>query len=188
VELNHTQLSRFTRASELISPLPKLPDLSASWNAAIETFKHILKESKKRGFVDDPDLLDDSVELWNAVKETEPRLLRQMTFPEGLETEFDDLLDLLEEDAGSEPIFDTADEYRAESQRLASLCDAIRTLSGLTIKHSVRCEALTTELTDRSERYDARADRLQPEEPEPEHGMERRTSDSFSIDALFSDL
>jgi hypothetical protein len=188
VELDHRQLSRFTRASELISPLPKLPDLTPSWNGVTETFKRILRESKKRGFVDDPDLLLDCVELWNAVKESEPRLLRQAAFPEGLETEFDDLLDLVEEDAKSEPIFDTADEYRAESQRLTSLCDAIRTLSGLTIEHSVRCDALIAELTHRSQRYDTRADELQPEEPEPEYGMERSPSESFSIDALFSDL
>lgn len=94
----------------------------------------------------------------------------------------------LSEDTKSEPIFDTPDEYRAESRRLASLCDAIGTLSGLTIKHNARCEALVTELSTLSARYYRRADELEPEEPESEDETQRAPSNAFSIDALFSDL
>jgi hypothetical protein len=110
-----------------------------------------------------------------------------MDFPDELESEFDDLMDLVESDARSNPIFDTPDEYRAESQRFDSLSDALRTLSGLTVKHSVRCESLYTELSSQSLKYERRADELTPEEPEPDE-PQRAPSNAFSIDALFSDL
>ena len=122
------------------------------------------------------------------VKGNEPRLLRQQTFPESLEAEFGDLLELVRADAKSEPILDTPDEYRAESQRLTSICDALRTLSGLTMVHGSTSEDIVRELSDRSASYDDRADELEPEEREPDDEPESRLSAAFSIDALFSDL
>jgi len=122
------------------------------------------------------------------LKENEPRFLRQRGFPEDLESEFDDLVELVEEEIKLEPILDTSDECRAESTRLDSLCDAIKTLSGLTIKHSVVCEARIGELTERSLDYARRASELEPEEPESEGEKQRSPSRGFSIDALFSDL
>jgi hypothetical protein len=186
--LDHKELSRFSCASELVCPLPKLPDLTASWVHVMQTFKRVLQGSKKGGCVYDPDSLEECVEFWNVVKENEPRLLRREAFPENFETEFEELLELMEEDAKSEPILDTPDEYRAESWRLVSLRDAIGTLLGLTIKHHGRCEALVTELSTLSARYDRRADELEPEEPEYEDESRGSPLGDFSIDALFSDL
>src|ERR1019366_8041612 len=120
--LDRKELLLFSRASELVYPLPKLPDLTASWNYEMQVFKRMLRESKKARCFDDPYSLEDCVKFWHVVKENEPRLIRREAFPENCEAEIEDLLELMGEDAKSEPIFDTPDEYREESTRFASLC------------------------------------------------------------------
>jgi hypothetical protein len=57
VELNHRELARFCRASEVASPLPKIPDLTASWNHVAQTFARYLEHSKDQGYLGDPDEL-----------------------------------------------------------------------------------------------------------------------------------
>ncbi len=185
--LKADQLSAYCEASLLVSPLPILPKLEASWEPVERALREELEETGS-GMVLEPHLLKNWVELVVTIRENEPRFLRRIEFPEKYTVAITRLLDLIEDELQWHAILDSAEDLRAEAERFASITDILKTLSSVTPAHGKRSKKLAAKLKSRSSSLQEEASELEPPEPDYGDDSSRDLHDTFDIEGLFSDL
>jgi len=187
VALREYELSAYCEASVLISTLPPMPKLNATWADIVGDVKRALKE------YDDANRLEpDSIETWarivNVIQENEPRFLNQAGFPSKYLTIFTAMNDILTKELSSRDIFDTPDELRYEAYRLRSLAEPFKRLSSFSPAHTYHLSKTADEMEAAAESLNEEANEKQEPEPDYDADSHSGTGDSFDVEALFSDL
>jgi len=177
-------LLAYSEASLLISPLPALPKLEASWQAG----EKIIRGTLEGEIALDPYVLDLCTELIAAIKKTEPRFLTQIGFPTKYKGDLARLFDLAEEELQLVDILDSADQLHGEAERLRQIADQFDKLSSFIPGHSSRCNELHARLKKRADSLDKEGYELEPPEEEFDYDHEGMDEDVFDILGLFADL
>jgi hypothetical protein len=126
-KLSVSTLELFCEASELIQPLPPLPNFEPTW--------HSLKNEILIQFDEDKLLEPYSIQEWidliELIMKNEPRFLRQVGFPPKYLELAKLILDHLEMELTSELLDSTLDETRDEAERIYNLSEIASILSNL---------------------------------------------------------
>ncbi len=179
--------------------LPRLPELSQSWEGVREDFAKHLAKWEQDSLVD-PDFLNEWVSFHRTLRDNDPSFLRHVGFPYTLRVEIQRLVEIVEGESDQYIDWDSADEIRNEAERQESLAKALRQLAGLleeevpreSLRHLGTESSRLTKLADKLDASSAELDQQTAEkEPEEARAPEKRTKrgrDEFDIEALFSDL
>ena len=181
--LTGDQVLAYGHATTRLSNLPKMPDMSASWNYVD---RHLDAELRRKP----EDQLDVSrLEAWiqfvTAVKKTEPRSIAQQKFPDEYEAKIYALLTRIDNECALGG-YDDLEDIRTEAERLSALAEFVRKLSEISGNHVKRAKSLCSRLQLTAFEAYGEVDGL--EDPEPDYDYERWRSEGFDIAALFSDL
>lgn len=181
--LTGSQVLAYGHATTQLSDLPKMPDLSASWNHADRQLDDELR--RETDDLLDTNRLEAWIQLVKAVERTEPRLLANQKFPEEYQAKICALLARIDNECAVEDN-DDLDDARAEAERLSTLAEVVRELSEISGDHAEKAKSLHPSLRLTACEAHSAADDL--EGPEPEFDYEGWRSGGFDVAALFSDL
>jgi len=187
VALTRYELLAYCEASSLVSPLPPMPQLNATWADIIGVLERVLEE------YDDADRLEpDSIETWaeivKIIQENEPRFLYQVGFPTKYRSIFTNLNDIVTTELSSRDIFDTPEELNYEAYRLRSLAEPFKGLSSSSPVDAYSLKKTSDEIEEVAESLEQEASEMQGPEPDYDADSDHGAGDSFDIEALFTDL
>ncbi len=181
-------LKTFCEASLLLEPLPALPDLENSWESVEDEFDIGLRANNSDKSLE-PHWFEDWIKLVKIISENEPRFLRQINFPGAYEGKVLLLINRLREEIEYMPIVDSADELRAEGNRLNAMAELIEELGSVDLEQKEDLETLAEQLKDRAGELEGEAIEMEPaEHDDNEYDLHRNSEDSFNVASLFSDL
>jgi conflict system STAND superfamily ATPase len=185
--LTSEELEAYDKASLLVSPLPPIPKLQASWDAATAKFVEEIQESKDLGYFF-PDEITSFVKLVRIIEKIEPRFLRQKNFEEKYRSHLDQVFELVQSELKAELSDDEPDNLRSDAYRYKSLIDLVSDVSKIMPGFRKRGVLLIPKLADKAAEADTAADDL--EVPEPDYDTESLppSDDRVDVDLLFSDL
>ena len=183
--LSGSLLLAYSKASVFVSPLPPFPELRPSWRATVDRLKKSAEDNPL-----DPSLAE-LVSFVDVLKETEPRFLQQMRYPDSLEAVLDSTIQAARADLQSEIMSPTPQVLAEEADRLSGIADGL-------LKLDQRCQKRRGEASTVSALLKRKAEELNPQTPEDcpwedDHDDEQRFRGSrstaeFDIVRLFSDL
>jgi hypothetical protein len=181
-------IAAYRDASLLIDPLPPMPDLRPSWEAREESVMALLQA--REPLLCNLGVLEDWATTVSAVVETEPRMLRQLGFPEASQEVLEGVVSAVleeSEDAGQSDDYDhvmsDVEDLRKVRKTLQSLCEAV---SGTPTAQRLR-EAVH-QLESRAERLESEAEEMRPPEQEYDRESYAKPAADFDVEALFADL
>jgi hypothetical protein len=194
VELSASAISAYAAASERTSPMEPMPGLDATWQAALRSLRTQLKDEAS-DFLFEYSALDEFLSVVEEIRESEPRLLRRLRFPEGLDGDFAALLARVDQELQSDR------SYGGEKAGYDSEADASFGLAA-SLKHlqeivpSVKEATMTriANLTSNANRCRENYRELEAEEGEEDDYSamreERysRSSEPFDVKSVFVDL
>jgi hypothetical protein len=176
----------YCRASLLITPLPPLPRVEASWNAHVQAFRDALTKATTGEWLS-PDLVQEWAELLQAVNKNEPRFLRQVGFPEAFKSDVEQLIEVVTGEiaiGADEPSYE---DLKSEADRLEILADCVESLEDVIPALRTRLRELRASLAEKIESLEEEASHLS-HEPDFDDNEDRYPSEEFDIEALFEDL
>lgn len=186
--LGSAAIVAYREASLLIHPLPPMPNLRRSWDTREKSVIAVLQE--RESLLCNLDVLEEWATTVSAVAETEPRMLRQLGFPETSEAVVEAVVSgMLEEseEAGEwddyNLVMSDAQDLHKGSEILRSLCEAIP--SGPTL---TRCREAAQQLEARAQLLKRDAQEMCPPDEESDSKYYVKPTGDFDIEALFADL
>jgi len=187
VALTGYELLAYCEASSLVSPLPPMPQLNATWGDIVGVLERVLE-----GYDDADRLEPDSIETWaeivKVIQENEPRFLNQVGFPTKYGSIFTNLNDIVTTELSSRDIFDTPEELNYEAYRLRSLAEPFKRLSSSSPVDAYSLKKTSDEIEEVAESLEQEASEMQGHEPDYDSDSDYGAGDSFDVEALFSDL
>jgi hypothetical protein len=185
--LNDEELNAYTNATALISPLPAMPDLRATWAEARGRFLDEIKWSEHNEYFF-PDEVVGFLKIAKTIANAEPRFLRQNGFPDQYQSEFDRVFELARSESDAELSEDTLENIHTDIYRLKALQDLVKTISQITPELSKQSGPLLEKLAAKVVEADAAAEELEGPEPEYDRENTSPSEDDLDLDRLFSDL
>lgn len=188
-KLSPYDIDAYCKASLFIKPLPPIPDLIQTWQYYLDSFIKDLDEAESYVIIYAYSL-EQIIDLITLIEDNEPRFLKQVGFPKLLQKEMGRLVKILEDEVGSEVLLSEYEEYKDEAERLAGFVTCCENLAELDFGYTVKFDELVTQLSDKVIYYDDKASELfHPDiEDEQDDFEHTSTTESFDIDAVFSDL
>jgi hypothetical protein len=187
--LSAADIKTFHQASLLVSPLPPMPDFTATWQALLSRLEERLKDTEP--IVLDFKAVSELVSATDLIAKTEPRFLVQHDFPEALSETHEGLLKRIYSEVGT-PFRDDSEELDREAGEAGNLKWALRDLSSLTDAHSEATDRTAAALEAHAEscREQSKIHAEDSREPYEEDARYRTSADddSFDVIALFADL
>ena len=183
--LDARELRAFSTASVLLRPLPEVPALGPSWAAATNSLAAEL--SSATDYLLDPSVLNEWVDLADAISKCEPRFLAQIEFPRDCEDRIELWLKIVEEELKLDFSIRGPSELREELSRRLEIATALEKLCSLTPKYAAKASRLAARLKKKARVLEKRAVELEEPELEDEE-MRPGSSDSVDVRLIFSDL
>jgi len=189
--LTSDQLRIYGTATTLISPLPPVPDLEASWTDVDTALRSELEESSN-SFVLYWYVLEEWLRFAFAVRSLEPRFLEQTGRAESMKGLIRQILDKLASDVNSIDTLGDYDELTAQEHGLSELGGLVSTLSKLLPDHldeedQREITALRRRFSDAEGRLAAAAVEVCPPDNDDDRDYRPQSTD-FDIEGLFGDL
>lgn len=192
-----SDLEAFAKARSSADPVPKLPNLEATWGSLDEFFRESLRVAR-RGQPLEYGAFDDITAFARAVKECAPDFLVQKGFPSRYDAEITAILANAAEEADDEPSGDS-DKLRGLAGRVDHIATSVERLAGLSTIHESAARRVAERLRDHSSDLEEWANRGEPPDPEYENddddgetddqrSGETEESIEFDIGLLFSEL
>jgi hypothetical protein len=185
--LGADDLAAYCEAGLLVSPLPPVPNLEASWNKVETEVRTGFNEYDPQTPLE-PYLLGNWVDLAVQIKRNEPRFLKQIGFPTKHSGDFVRLIEILQQEMSWEDFSDSSEELRDEAERLNSIAENLETLAPLVPMYKTNLVKTAKELSDKASRLEDQAAEIEPPEPDADPDSYGGSPDNFDIDGLFSDL
>lgn len=193
-ETTHLGMLRsYAIASLYTSPLVPLPDLAPIWSLVYQQYREYLCIFEEEQYITDTDPLEQWTQLIKFVSDNEPRLLRQLRFPDAFSSDINRILKIVNDELEFTLLAPTRDEAANEIDRLDLILESLHVLAshagGLgsqfdRVLHSA--DERRTKLQEFVEQCDEN-DRLEPDD-EAQKAENSRADSVVNIDALFADL
>ena len=188
-QLEATHILAFGQASIKASPLQPMPLLDVSWKAAQSRLERALAKEAS-DFLFDFSSLDRFSALCSAIKQYEPRALRQIGFPEAQAELCTRVLDRTDHELDADRSHDDADGYESEADAAFGLADSLSKLGELSGLQE-RVKPVVSRLVSHANRCRETYDQMKIEDgPDPDYDEYRRLSDREPEDivSIFADL
>jgi len=188
--LSARDLAAYCKASSLATPLPPIPDLRESWEAAIGSFRAQLAEWESSDQLE-VDELHSWVELIEVIARQEPRFLVQTRFPELYAKELDRLNGVLKSELGACVIQPSYEDLIFQAEQLDYLAEVAADLSRLLRSYYGETHDLVEQAQARAHQLLMQAEEMEPDPPDDYDDYYSESEDTdyhFDVDALFSDL
>ncbi len=185
--LSADTLSAYCEASLLVSPLPPLPRLEASWREVEGDLKRVLDECEN-GSTLKSDTLNDWVELTETIHKNEPRFLQYIGFPSKYSADLTRLIEIVENEMSEGIVSESSVELREEAERFQSTAKNLETLLSMTPDHSSDLKTIVGGLVSKASSLEEEASELEPREPDHDDDSHSSSHDTFDVEGLFSDL
>ena len=192
VELDASAINAYAAASERASPMEPMPALEASWHAAVQRLQFQLG-SDEVDFLFEVESLDEFLSVVEAIQNSEPRLLRRVNFPGGLDNEVEALLARVDRELNSDRFYTDKDGYDSEADASFSLAASLNRLDSLVSHLEKPVKSRIDKLNQNANRCRAKYADLESEEAEEEDSTrykeyQARSEEPFNIEAVFVDL
>jgi hypothetical protein len=193
VALSALAVSAYATASERTSPMEPMPALEVTWQGARESLTQQVKDEDSN-FLFDCSTLDEFLSLVEEIANSEPRLLRRVNFPAGLEADFEALLARVDRDLASDRDWMEKDEYDSEADASLSLAASLKRLQRVAPSTKEAAKSAIEPLTARANRYREKYQALKDEEEgvgdysQMREEQRLRSSEPFDVDSVFVDL
>jgi hypothetical protein len=182
-------LSEYHRVSLLLSPLPPIPDMRPTWE---DRWASVANDSSNEGA--DLETWTEAVSEWldlvEIVVASEPRLLKQVAFPEFYLAAVRNYLDHVEGDADGDLDFDSPSEYDAKISCMEDLEGVVEQVGSVFPSLEDRAQVVEEAVGWARRKLRDRRDENFPEPPDDYEGgsPSSRPSGGFDVDELFADL
>jgi len=173
-----------------------MPALQVSWMAALQRLRRQVNDPES-DFLFDNSALDEFLSVVEEITESEPRLLRQLKFPEGSEADFEALLARVDQELASDRSYSPEkDGYESESDASFGLAASLKRLQKVVHGLAKSVKPRIDNLTLSANRCRERCDEIEAEE-EAERGdyyaamheeHRVRSSEPFDVKSVFLDL
>ena len=193
--LNASALRGYAAASERTSPMQPMPCLEATWQATLQSLRRQV-EDVNSDFLFEYSALDEFLSIAEEITKSEPRFLRHVAFPEGLDEDFQGLLARVDQELASDRSYssDEKDGYDSEADASFGLAKSLKNLEklvpGIETAAAPRIASLTSNANSCRERYHeidaAESERNDYLAMHEEHRV--RSSEPFDLNAVFTDL
>ena len=192
VELDASAINAYAAASERASPMEPMPALEASWHAAVQRLQFQLG-SDEVDFLFEVESLDEFLSVVEAIQNSEPRLLRRVNFPGGLDNEVEALIARVDRELNSDRFYTDKDGYDSEADASFSLAASLNRLDSLVSHLEKPVKSRIDKLNQNANRCRAKYADLESEEAEEEDSTrykeyQARSEEPFNIEAVFVDL
>jgi hypothetical protein len=191
-ELAADHINAFGEATIRISPMQLMPQLTKSWQAVVERLRNDLRYELDLPF--ECPALEALLSVSQTIQELEPRVLRQLGFPNALAEIWDSLLDRIDDELDVDRSYDSPDAYDGEADAAFALADYLNHLVQIMphlkdkaklridslVSHANRCREISSELTN-----EVGADDGDSRDTEWRNSSQ---SDAVQIVAIFADL
>lgn len=185
------QLRELFEATVLVDPLPALPQLGPTWNAATAALRVTIKDAVDKSSSIDAQAVDEWARLAELLTANEPRFMRQAGYPEAFIDDVAQIIVTVRRDASAEGSdFEDPEDLATEADRMDALEKALKKLSEVFPKARRELSELTSTVATQADYLRQAYREAVPYLDEGYDGEEARSSSSqiFDIDALFSDL
>jgi hypothetical protein len=185
------QLRELFEATVLLDPLPALPQLGPTWNAATSALRATIKDADEKSFSIDAAFVDEWARLAELLTTNEPRFMRQTGYPESFARDVAELIAIIRREAAAEGgDFEDSEDLVAEAERMAILEKALKKLAEVFPSARRELSELTSIVASQEDYLRQEYRDANPYQEEGYDGGEIRSSSSqtFDIDELFSDL
>jgi hypothetical protein len=125
-ELAADHINAFGEATIRISPMQLMPQLTKSWQAVVERLRNDLRYELDLPF--ECPALEALLSVSQTIQELEPRVLRQLGFPNALAEIWDSLLDRIDDELDVDRSYDSPDAYDGEADAAFALADYLNHL------------------------------------------------------------
>lgn len=169
-----------------------MPSLEASWKAALRRLESQLGDDDT-DFLFEAGSLDELLSVVEAIQNSEPRLLRRVNFPEGLDSEVEELLSRVDRELNTYRSYGGKEGYDSEADASFSLAASLKRLdaavSDLEKPVKARIDRLTMHANVCREKYDElkREDSEEEDSTAPDE-YRAQPEEPFNIDSVFVDL
>ena len=192
VALGSYALSAYCNLSALVSPLPPLPNLLPSIEAKHARLLEAL-DGAEGHYELDQTAVSEWVDLIEIVRENEPRVLRQLGFPEKQLSDVTRLVESAKSELAGEPDYDSSELYNEESSRVESIGEALAKLSSIIPSEAEELSVLASKLESKASMYRGRAEEMEERAAAEEdwgdpQKIDRPRGELLDVDGLFSDL
>jgi hypothetical protein len=123
-ELDSSTVNAYTRASERTSPMEPMPALDASWAAVVNRLTEQI-EDEGLDFLFDSDALDEFIAMFEAVRDSAPRILRRAHFPSALEPAIEALLARIDRELDADRSYSDDAGYDSEADASFALTKSL---------------------------------------------------------------
>jgi hypothetical protein len=185
--LDDEDILEYCEASLLLQSLPPLPDLRKSWKAIHQALEDAIGAAEEGESLDAPTIKNWSKFL-EAVKENEPRLIRQLVTPSGYGQTMDRLFEVSKKELGVEPITDSSQSLREAAEKYKVFTEGLREVADGLDPEGGRWNALADRFARRSAELNDKAFELEAKMEDEGALAEEHEHEEFDIQALFSDL
>ncbi len=192
VVLNASAISGYAAASERTSPMEPMPGLEATWQAAHRSLRRQV-EDVDSDFLFEYSALDEFLSLVEEIRKSEPRLLRRLKFPEGLDEDFQALLTRVDQELERHRSYSPdKDGYDSEADASFGLAASLKRLEKAAAGIEEAAKRRISNLTLNANRCREKYQQLELDE-QGDYSAEReehrlRSSEPFDVDSVFVDL
>jgi hypothetical protein len=189
-ELDAAAIEAFSAATEYTSPMVPMPALEATWRAAVSRLRSQASEPDLP-FLFWPEPLDDFLAIVQAIKESEPRLLHRMGFPNALDEDLKTLLEEIDAELRDPQSYDDRDSYDGEASASFGLATSLNRLCAVAPSIEGAATETIKNLTVNANRCRQKYAELEEDEDEDDSSYESHRSSSdaaFDINSVFVDL
>jgi len=190
VELTSTAINAYAAASELTAPMEPMPALEHTFQAALASLRRQI-EDESLDFLFEYAPLDEFFSVVDAIRKSEPRLLRRLRFPEGLDRDFEALLARVDQELKNDRSWMDKDGYDSEADASFGLAASLellaRSIPEILEAVKPRAESLKRNANSCREKY------LEfPEETNNYSSVQKdrnlRSTEPFDVASVFIDL
>jgi hypothetical protein len=189
--IKESDLRELMEATVMMDPLPVLPQMGLTWRAATSALTTTVKEAAENSTPIDADAVLEWARLTDLVTKNEPRLMRQVNYPQAFTGEITQLLLAVGKESEDDAEYEDPDELLAEADRFDTMGEALKIIERL---FPELAGEISKAMSSAASQEDYLREQYRDAQQGPEEGYdggEIRSglgSQPFDVDSLFSDL
>jgi len=194
VELSASAIGAYAAASERTSPMEPMPALERTWQASLDCLRRQV-EDIYCDFLFEYEALDEFLSVVEEIRNSEPRLLRRLKFPEDLEGDLEALFSRVDQTLKCDRSYTAEkDGYDSEAHASFSLAASLKRLQEAVPNTEEAAKPRITSLTLNANRCREKYQEFEAEEAEQndysamQQERRLRSSEPFDVDSVFVDL
>lgn len=129
-ELDSATVGAYTNASERTTPMEPMPALDATWAAVVHRLTEQI-EDNDIDFLFDSGALDEFISMFEAIRDSDPRLLRRVHFPSALDPAIEALLARIDRELEADRSYDDDEGYDSEADASFALAKSLGQLDDI---------------------------------------------------------